>query len=152
MFLPVRKYASSACLSLYMRAGMEEAEAVDALVQRLKSDGYQVLENLKSDNLTATRQKLSDTTSPLSCSRPFSTSTRTSSSRTWTPFCPGWRSTRVGSSGLMLTSQTLSGFWSSCRGGASTLTPTSSSQKLLRATSRTAWGTRCRWAWTGGRR
>ena len=31
----------TACLSLYMRAGMEEAEAVDALVQRLKSDGYQ---------------------------------------------------------------------------------------------------------------
>ena len=31
----------SACLSLYMRAGMDEAEAVDALVQRLKSDGYQ---------------------------------------------------------------------------------------------------------------
>jgi len=31
----------TACLSLYMRAGMEEAEAVDTLVQRLKSDGYQ---------------------------------------------------------------------------------------------------------------
>ena len=39
-----------------MRAGMEEAEAVDTLVQRLKSDGYQVLQKLKSENVTATFQ------------------------------------------------------------------------------------------------
>ena len=45
--MPVRKYAFSACLSLYMRAGMEEAEAVDTLVQRLKSDGYQVLQKFE---------------------------------------------------------------------------------------------------------
>ena len=31
----------TACLSLYMRAGMEEEAGVDGLVQRLKSDGYQ---------------------------------------------------------------------------------------------------------------
>ena len=115
----------TACFTLYMRAGMNEAEAVDALVQRLKSDGY-LAETIQYNFSTLLSEAVVNINSDLIL-------------KDMDTFLPRMEEYESGE------------FWNYSH-EASTSTPTSSSQNLLQATSRTAWDTRCRWAWTAVRR